>query len=160
MSNLSPTVMVTNPMWPTQFIIQHQWSPFLTYLWLGLHGRRPPSADRLPVHPSMWTTDRNLGSNRPSYGQIRIRMTKIIILRWTNGPIGWRPSWSPISPWWKLDEFMLKKLQFSTNEMTQILKFMIEMLGFQFITAEYPLQTNKIVFKSSKFNFILMVDLS
>ena len=37
----------------------------------GLHGRRRPSADRPPVHLSMWTADRNFGSDRPSRGLIR-----------------------------------------------------------------------------------------
>ena len=37
----------------------------------GLLGRRRPSAGRPSVHQSMWKTDQNLGSDRPSHGQIR-----------------------------------------------------------------------------------------
>ena len=37
----------------------------------GLLERRRPSEDRPSVHLSMWTTDQNLGTDRPSHGQIR-----------------------------------------------------------------------------------------
>ena len=52
----------------------------------GLHGRRRPSADRPPVHPSMWTTDRNMGSDYPSHGRIRT-LDQDNNLRWTSGRI-------------------------------------------------------------------------
>ena len=41
-------------MWPTQFIIQHQASPFLTYLWSGLH-MTPWTTDYKHFH-HWWST--------------------------------------------------------------------------------------------------------
>ena len=60
----SPFIKITNARWFNS-------QKCISSLDSGLLGRRRPSADRPSVQLSIWTTDQNLGEDRPCHGQIR-----------------------------------------------------------------------------------------
>ena len=63
------------------------------------------------VHPSMWTTDQNLGSDCPSHGQTRTldQDNTKVILRWTSGRIF---DHGPCNSWTESDDRLRLTLRF------------------------------------------------